>query len=153
MFILDIVFKKEGVIKKELKENANFTMNASALLVKDMFNGDWKNKVISLPEAIEDIRNKRLRLNPYRRKLHGSELFAVLRFVSQGFIPPPPEDIKSVCEALKSFPKDRFEINVQKVFRYVGGECKARRLMKKLSITEDIFSYEAIQKSEKMLLI
>lgn len=51
---------------------------------------------------------------------------------------------------LPKLEKWRFARNVKKVFRYVGGEEKARQLVKKLGIKVDVFDIEKVRESVKI---
>jgi hypothetical protein len=47
--------------------------------------------------------------------------------------------------ALGSLEKFRYKRNMQKLFDYVGGEKEARKLLKKLNITKNIFNLKVIK--------
>lgn len=111
--VLDMVFKKNGAIKKELKENSNFVMNGSAILIQDMFK-NWKKSVITLPGTLDNLKNKQIRLNPHRTVLRGTELFAILRFMSKGFKPPTIKEVQYVLKGFENIKKERFSSNVEK---------------------------------------
>ena len=143
--ILDIHFSKKSILKN-LKENSNFTVNGFALSLKHVASKNWHKKLITLPNALKDLKNKQLRVNIIA---HPANLFACLRFMSKGFKPPSKKEIKELLKALGKLPKYKYKRNINKVFSYVGGEKKARQLAKKLGIKEDIFDFETIRALRK----
>lgn len=140
---LDIHFSDENSVLKNLKENANFTINGFALSLKDVDSENWHKKIISLPNAMKDLENRKLHINIIS---HPANLFACLRFMSKGFKKPSKEDIKKLLFSLKKLEKYKFKRNVNKVFDYVGGEKEARKLAKRLGIKKDIFNFKIIEK-------
>ena len=138
---LDIHFSKKS-IRKNLKEVTGFTINGFALALKDVASKDWYKKIIAIPTALKDLKNKKLHVNALS---HPAMLYACLRFMSKGFKPPSKKEVKQLLKALGKLPKYKFKRNVQKVFSYVGGEKKARQLAKKLGIKIDIFDFETIK--------
>lgn len=140
---LDIHITDEKSILKNLKDNANFTINGFALSLKDINSKNWRKKIVSLPNALQDLKNKKLRVNVIK---HPANLFACLRFMSKGFKPPSKKEVKELLSALGSLEVRRYERNIKKLFNYVGGEKEARRLVKKLGIKEDVFDFEVIKK-------
>ncbi|MFH1188159.1 MAG: hypothetical protein V1688_04875 [bacterium] len=140
---LDMHIADEKSILKNLEDNANFTINGFALSLKDINSENWHKKVVSLPCALQDLKNKQLRVNVIK---HPANLFACLRFMSKGFKPPSKKEVKELLSALGSLEVWRYERNIKKLFNYVGGEKEARRLIKKLGIKEDVFDFEVIKK-------
>ncbi|MDD5043706.1 MAG: hypothetical protein PHD51_03510 [Patescibacteria group bacterium] len=140
--ILDIHISREKSIFKNLKNNANFTINGFALSLKEATSKNWPKKVVSLPNAMSDLKNKKLRVNVIA---HPANLFACLKFMSKGFKQPSKKEIDNLLIALRSLEKSRYKRNVQKLFDYVGGEKEARKLTKKLNITKNIFDFKVIK--------
>jgi tRNA nucleotidyltransferase/poly(A) polymerase len=140
---LDIHTSDEKNILKNLKENSNFTINGFALSLKDIDSKNWHKKVISLSRAMQDLKNKKLRVNVI---VHPANLFACFRFISKGFEPPSKKEIKELLVTLGSLEKWRYKKNIRKLFDYVGGEKEAKKLAKKLGIKENIFDFKTIQK-------
>lgn len=141
--ILDIHTPKEKNIIKNLKEEANFTVNCFAISLRDITSKNWYKKLIYLPEAMVDLKAKRLHVNIVHK--HPANLFACLRFMSKGFEAPSKEEVKTLLWILGGLQKWRYKRNVKKIFDYVGGEKKARQLAKKLGIKADIFDFEIIK--------
>lgn len=139
--VLDIHFSKKSIIKN-LKDHAGFTINGFALSLKDIASKNWYGKIISLPGALGDLKKRKLRVNVIS---HPADLFACIRFVSKGFKAPSKEEVKALLKNLGKLEKWRYERNVEKVFDYVGGEKKARKLVKKLGIKQDIFDFRIIK--------
>ena len=140
---LDVHISDEKSILKNLKDNSNFTINGFALSLKEINSKNWHKKVISLPGAMRDLKNKKLRVNVI---VHPANLFACLRFMSKGFEPPSQEEVKNLLVALGMLEKWRYKRNIKKLFDYVGGETEARKLVKKLGIRKDIFDFKTIKK-------
>jgi hypothetical protein len=128
-----------------LSRHVGLTINGFALSVRDVFAPDWIDKIVSLPGAGEDLRAKQLHVNPIGYKTEPANLFAVLRFMSIGFTPPPKDEIKLLLEVLPSLSKDRFSKNIPKLYNYVGGEFAARKLVDSLGIAGDLFNEEAVR--------
>ena len=78
-------------------------------------------------------------------KGHPGNLFACLRFMSVGFKPPSKDEVELLLRQLPELEKWRFERNIKKVFGYVGGERKARQLIKSLGIKIDIFNQKKLR--------
>jgi tRNA nucleotidyltransferase/poly(A) polymerase len=134
--VLDIHISNEKDIFKNLRKYSNFTINGSVLPLKEVASKDWYKKIISLPGAKRDLKNKQLRINSLS---HPANFFACLRFMSKGFKAPSQKEVKELVDDLKRMNPRRYEKNVKKIFDYVGGEKKARLLLKKLKIKEDVF--------------
>ena len=144
--VLDISFRDKGKMRDLLKEKVNFTINGFAIPLQRVFSKDWKKSVIALPFAMRDITNRQMRLNADKKRHHGSELYACIRFISTGFKRPTSKEIQQMYRMLPYLPKYKFKRNRQKVFDYVGGEHKAREILKRLRIQEDVFSFTTIEK-------
>ncbi len=149
--VLDIQFEKTKNIKEILKKKIDFTINGFALPLRQFGKDKWKNKLITLPNALVDMKKKQIILNKYKIKPHGTELFACLRLMSIGFNKPTKEEIQKLINILSKLPKNRFKRNVKKVFNYVGGEEKARKLYRELDINIDIFNPKVIKKLRKTI--
>lgn len=139
---LDIHISEEKNTLKNLAQNSNFTINGSTISLRNIFREDWFDKLVSLPGALSDLKNKRLRLNQLN---HPANLFACLRFMSLGFTKPKQTEIDLLLKSLGGLEKSRYEKNIKKLFGYVGGEEKARRLLKKLKIKQDIFDLKVVK--------
>lgn len=136
--VLDIHSSNTIDIKTNIRENSNFTINCNALLLKDVIFENWKNKVISLPSAIEDIKNKKIRIN---KITHPAQLFACIRFISKGFNKPTDQEINNMTKALKEIPKDIFEFNIDKLIDYVGNKESTLEIIKDLGLNKDILEF------------
>ncbi|HBT81559.1 hypothetical protein A2757_01150 [Candidatus Giovannonibacteria bacterium RIFCSPHIGHO2_01_FULL_48_47] len=139
---LDIHISNEKSVTKNLIAHSNFTINGFALPLKYVASKNWHRKIIALPNAIHDLKEKSLRVN---KITHPADLFACLRFMSQGFKAPSKQEVTKLLSALRKLEKWRYQRNVKKVFDYVGGEKKARNLAAKLGITENIFDFATIK--------
>lgn len=69
----------------------------------------------------------------------------MLRFMSVGFSAPSKEEINLLLKQLPNLEHARFERNVKKIWDYVGGEEKARKMVKDLGIDVDVFSEEEVK--------
>jgi hypothetical protein len=142
---LEIHSSEEKSVMKNIAEHANFTINGSVLSLRDIFKDNWMEKLISLPGALSDLKNKRLKLNA---SSHPANLFACFRFMSLGFKKPPQADINTLLRDFSNLQKSKYDKNIQKLYTYVGGEKKAKSLAKKLNIKENIFDFEEIKKAK-----
>ncbi len=133
-------------MRKDLREETNFTMNGFAIPLSSITSTGWYAKTLKLPTAERDLRAKRLRVNSYKVP---TTLFAALRFMSLGFSAPSEKEVKRLLIKLTEIEDWRFERNVKKVFAYVGGERKARALVKRLGITVNIFDFDALREFRK----
>ena len=135
-------------IEDNLKYNVAFTINGCAVKANDLFTKPWQECLIqAFPSSLDDIKNKKLQLNYDGYKSQPSYFYSVLRFMSAGFAPPPKVEVDLLLHELPRIEHARFERNVKKVYDYVGGEEKARSLVKSLGIDIDVFD-EAIVKSK-----
>lgn len=144
--VLDIYFSEKAEIYELLKNKINFTINGFALNVKFIFDNNWIKKIVKLPHSIEDIKAKQLRLNTEKTNFFGTDFYACIRFISAGFKKPSKEEIETLYFQMKKLPKYKFERNKKKVFDYVGGREKAEKIVKKMGLNKDVFSFETIQK-------
>ena len=144
--VLDISFSSKKDIYTILKDKINFTINGFAINIKDIFNKAWINKMIKLPHSIADIKSKQLRLNTEKKTFYGTDFYACVRFISQGFKKPSKDEIEILFREMKKLPKYKFEKNKIKVFDYVGGKEKAKKIVNKIGLKEDAFSFNTILK-------
>jgi hypothetical protein len=134
-------------IEWNIKNNAAFTINGCAVNVRDLYTKPWQDAVIQvLATAVQDITDKRLVLNRSGYQYMASNFYAMLRFMSVGFSAPTSEEVQLLFKELPNLEHARFERNVKKVWDYVGGEDKARSLVKSLGIDVDVFDEEAVKK-------
>jgi hypothetical protein len=139
---LDIHISTEKNVIKNLKHESNFTINGFAILLKDADSEEWYEQIIALPRALQDLKNKKLRVNAIK---HPAGLFACLRFMSIGFKPPSKKEVKDLLLALGKLGKYKYERNIKKTLTYVGGENRAKQLAKKIGINKDIFDFKVIK--------
>jgi hypothetical protein len=128
-------------IEYNIQNFVAFTINGCAVDAREILDTPWEKSLIEvLPGALQDIKDKRLRLNRNGYKGMPSNFYAMLRFISVGFSPPSPEDVQLLLAELPRLDHLRFTRNVEKVWSYVGGEAKARELVKSLGINFDVFN-------------
>ena len=133
-------------IAYNIEQFVAFTINGCAIKAQDVLAKPWKDALIEvMPEAIQDIKDKKLRLNPDGYKEMASNFYAMLRFMSVGFSAPPPEEVQMLLKELPNLEHERFERNVKKVWEYVGGEDKARDLVRQLGVNVDVFNEETVK--------
>ncbi len=123
--VLDIHNTDEKDINKNIRENSNFTINCNILPLKYANSENWRKKIISLPGALDDIKNKQIRIN---KITHPAQLFACIRLISKGFKSPTPQEINVMLEALKKIEFKKFNTNVKKMISYAGDEDKVKFL-------------------------
>jgi len=144
--VLDICFYHRKSPNEILREKINFTINGFLINIKEIFSDTWMKKLITLPHSIADIKAKRIRLNTEKKEFFGTDIYACIRFISQGFKKPTKDEIKILFKAMKKLPKYKFQRNREKVFDYVGGKEKAEKIVRKIGLKEDIFSFNTIIK-------
>ena len=135
------IYPSNESIEDILKRISDFTISGVALDIKNIEAPDWYNKIIAIPNAIEDIQQKRLGVvKPYAISLH-----KIIRMVSRGFQKPPQEEIDKCIEKLKDISEDKFVINTEKTIRYVGSKEKVAEIAQELGITHNILNFEQIK--------
>ena len=123
-----------------------FTINGCAIRAQDVLTKRWEDALIEVsPGAIQDIKDKKLRLNLKGYSEMSSNFYAMLRFMSVGFKPPSTEEIQMLLKTLPNLEHARFERNVKKIWDYVGGEDKAREIVRSLGIDIDVFDEEVVK--------
>lgn len=138
--VLDIHYGQEWQsIEDNLREHANFTLNGSAINIRDIMQNERMKNIITLPTTLQDIEDKQLRLNA--KHTDEAAIFAYMRFMSQWF-KPQSEEIPIMLEALKNITPLKFERNIPKLYDYVWGEENARQLLQQLNIQKDIFNFD-----------
>lgn len=144
--VFDIHTMDGTTIEDNLRFNSGFTINGFALPIRKVFDKNWINHIIQLPGAIEDMKSKQLRVNKEGYKEQPANIFACIRFMSRGFLAPSEEDVNLLLKEMKNIDPIRFEKGIKKVWDYVGGEQKARELLKQLNINTDIFDRKEVLK-------
>ncbi len=127
-----------------LKKHVGLILNGNALSIRDVFSSDWQDRLVSLPGALDSIENKQLKLNHEGYKYQAANLFSVIRFVHNGFAPPAKDELTLLIRELPRIEDDRYLKNVQKVFKYVGGEDNARKICREIGLNVDIFDKKAV---------
>lgn len=132
-------------IMANLEKYIGLTINGFALSMRDIFDTNWVSKMVSLPGALTDLRNRQLRLNKLGYASEPATIFAVLRFMSAGFAPPPKEEVALLLHELPKLNSGRFKRNLPKLYNYVGGEETARSLVSSLGIKGDLFDESQVK--------
>lgn len=143
---LDIHSSDLKTVADNLSEYANFTINGSALPLKNIFSDDWFKTIISIPGTMTDLKGKHLRVN---KPSSPSGLFACVRFMSQGFAKPNQHDIDVLLDHFLQIGSDNFDRRIKKVFDSVGNKKKALELVWQLGIKFDIFDFSELAKYRK----
>ncbi|MBI4449530.1 hypothetical protein HY634_00565 [Candidatus Uhrbacteria bacterium] len=141
--VLDTQLALNKTIRAELKKKINFSINGFAIPLQAVVQPTWQRRAIMLPCAYEDLKARRLRV---LHGIHPTNLYACLRFMSQGFRPPSKQDVEQLLTSLTTIEEWRFDRNVRKVFNYVGGERRARQLVRRLGIRENIFDLKVLRR-------
>jgi len=129
-----------------LKKYVGLTVNGNAISFRDIFSESWQDILVSLPGALQAIEKKQLRLNQEGYKHQAANLFSVIRFVYNGYTPPTKDELMQLVQELPRVEDDRYVKNVQKVYKYVGGEDNARRICKQIGIDFDVFDKQVVTK-------
>jgi hypothetical protein len=143
---LDMKPSKEDILDSMAK-GVPLLINGNTLPIKAIFEDNWLDQIISLPGAIDCIKDKQIKVNEFA-KPDPTALYACLRFMAMGFA--PPEDIELLMCWLKDIEnEDRLERNRKKVLSYVGGEEKLSNLISELGITDNIFDWNTVKSFDK----
>jgi hypothetical protein len=133
-------------IEHNIKNSVAFTINGCAVKMQDILSQPWKRAIIEgLPGAVQDIKDRRLRLNLDGYKEVASNFYAMLRFISIGFSPPPQDEVQLLLQELPNLEHTRFETEVRKVWDYVGSEPKARDIVTSLGVSIDVFNEDTVK--------
>ncbi len=142
--VFDIHLVDNTSVANNLKQHVGLTVNGNAISLRDIFSEQWQEKLISLPGALEAIQDKKLVLNPTGYRHQAANLFSVIRFVHNGYTPPPKEEIDLLIKKLPGVEDERYEKNIRKVFKYVGGEEVARSIWGDIGIDVDVFDKQKV---------
>jgi hypothetical protein len=144
--VLDLHTVDGTTIEDNLRNNAAFTINSCALNARDLYDKSLQDALIqALPMALQDIKDKQLRLNYDGYTYAASNFYAMLRFMSVGFAAPSAEEVQLLLKELPNLEHSRFDRNVTKVWNYVGGEEKARAMVRDLGIDIDVFDEHIVK--------
>lgn len=141
---LDVVYRKNMTIQESLAQRVNFTINGSALNLRDIDDPDWFEKIVMIPGTLEDIKLKRLRTN----KRYPINIYACVRFVFLGFTPPPKNELDDMVEDLCRIDEVKFARDTEKVIRYIGSAEKVREIVNQLGINVDILDLNSIREGK-----
>jgi hypothetical protein len=145
--VLDMHTVDGTTIEENIKYNAGFSINGCAVNAKKLFTKPLKESVVELlPTAIQDIKDRRLRINPDGYTYSASNFYAMLRFMSVGFSAPSTAEVNMLLRELPKIEHSRFDRTVQKVWDYVGGQDNARKLVSQLGIDIDVFNEQEVKK-------
>lgn len=144
--VFDIHLMDDTKAMDNLKKHVGLTVNGNAISIRDIFSDDWQDKLVSLPGALQSIEKRQLILNYEGYKYQAANLFSVIRFVYNGYEPPKKEDLMLLVKELPRVEDDRYEKNVLKVYKYVGGEENARKICQEIGIDFDVFDKQAVIK-------
>lgn len=126
------IYSGDGDTLQILNKIADFTISAVALDIKDLFEEDWQDRVISLPESFDDMENKVLRpVNLSRIKV-----YKIIRMASQGFKLSNNFDFQKVKSQII---QEKSEKELEKTIRYVGSREKVTQIAKELNIDTNSF--------------
>ncbi|MCA9328561.1 hypothetical protein KC959_02225, partial [Candidatus Saccharibacteria bacterium] len=142
--VFDIHLQDGTTALENLEKHVGLTLNGNALSLKDVFSEDWQSRIVSLPDAMEALQARKIFINYDGYKQLPSNLFAVIRFVHNQFEPPSREELELLLRELPKLDDELYEKNVQKVYRYVGGEQHARDTAKKIGIVPDIYDRQSV---------
>lgn len=142
--VFDIHLMEGTNAMDNLKKHVGLTVNGNAISIRDILSVDWQDKLVSLPGAIQSIEKKQLKLNLEGYKHQAANLFSAIRFVYNGYEPPAKEDLMLMVQELPRVEDDRYVKNVQKVYKYVGGEENARKICQEIGIDFDVFDKQVV---------
>ncbi|MBI4142441.1 hypothetical protein HY480_01040 [Candidatus Uhrbacteria bacterium] len=126
---------KTGSVKTFLARKVNFTVNAMGVHVRDLKTSTWRKKVVFpfRERTMADLRAAQIRLNPKKRLFFPSDIYACVRFVSAGFLPPPRKELSLLKKAFINSPLSNLGVQRKKLFSYtnrrlVGAALKKMKL-------------------------
>lgn len=145
--VFDIHLSDAMAIKDSLKHNSGLSINGLALNLRDVFADDWEDKLITLPGALDSIKNKQIRINYDGYQSDSSYFFALIRFMGLGFAGPTQEDIMKLLKTVSDLSAERYQKNIMKLVSYLGSEYKVRSVVNTLGIHGlDVFNENATRK-------
>ena len=144
--IFDIHLMDDTTALDNLREHVGLTVNGNAISIRDIFSESWQDKLVSLPGALQAIEKRQLKINNQGYQYQAANLFSVIRFVYNGYTSPAKDELMQLVKELPRVEDDRYEKNVQKVYKYVGGEDNARRICKQIGIDFDVFDKQVVTK-------
>lgn len=135
------IYPSTESIETILEKISDFTIAGVAIDLQDIFSLDWLNKIYAIPDAISDIQNRNLKVVIS----YPANLYKIIRMMSKGYNKPIDLDIKDSLDKLKEITKKKFETEVEKTIRYVGGEDELLKIVNKLGINKNILDFKQIK--------
>jgi len=131
------IFPNTESVESVLQKITDFTVSGVALDLEDMYKDDWFQKVIAVPNALDDIKNKKVRLmTPY-----GIGFYKIIRLMSRGFEKPSNADALSCLVKLKNITEERFKTEIEKTVLYVGDRNRVMTLARSLGVDVDVLDF------------
>ena len=128
------IYSPENKIRDVLGKITDFTLSGVALNLKDINSDDWIQKIISAPDALEDIKNKTIRIVNH----YPLNIYKIIRLLSQGFTLSEEIDIEMCANKRFEATTERLQKEINKTINYVGGEDSAQKIIDSLGVNQDI---------------
>lgn len=142
--VFDMHMVDGTTIQDNLRYSTGLSINGFTLSLRDALRDDWESKIISLPGALESIKNKQITINESGYTSESNYFFALLRFIGVGFSPPERKDVIKLFKTIADISHERYARNIVKLIKYVGGEERVREIVNSLGINGlDIFDEES----------
>lgn len=124
------IFNSEESIFSILSNITDFTISGLALDINDVWSPVWLEKIIMIPNTLDDIKNKKLRMvRPY-----SISIYKIIRMMHIGFHSPSKEDIVTCLEKLKEADPNIIDREIKKTNGYVGDKDRLQEILKKINI-------------------
>lgn len=143
--VFDIHLLDGSKAEDNLRYSTGLMINGSILNIRDIFSENWKQRLITLPGAVESIQNKQIYINPDGYTSETNYFFALVRFIGMGFKQPPRDQIIKLFLTLKDIEPHRYQRNLTKLVEYLGSRDKVTQIVDNLNIDGglDIFDEES----------
>jgi hypothetical protein len=128
------IYSHENTIEDVLVKITDFTLSGVALSLKDINSDDWIRQIISMPNALEDIKSKTIKIVNH----YPLNIYKIIRLLSQGFILSEDIDIQMCVNKRTEATTERLKKEINKTINYVGGKEGAQKIIDSLGITQDI---------------
>lgn len=140
------IHKADGdTVLSYLRYNVGINVGGIAVPLRKLFDADWFDNLVALPGAIDDIKQKRVSINPHGYLSQPANLYACLRLVSRGYAPPPEQELKKIVDQVITLSPHQIARNIKKLSDYVNGDMAIRSLVRSLGIKGDILDVDEVK--------
>lgn len=128
------IYPHENTIEYVLGKITDFTLSGVALNLRDINSDDWILQIISIPNALEDIKNKTIKIVNH----YPLNIYKIIRLLSQGFVLSEDIDIQMCINKRIEATTERLQKEINKTINYVGGKEATQKIIDRLEIKQNI---------------